>query len=352
MSDSSEYDRPPLTRLSSRGVDPRDEPPNLDTVTPSDPGADIRAPAKARRSPKASASAAIVPAGSVTGNSLTLVISIMCFLACLTAGAVYLINQSASAWMRNISNEATVQVPPKEGVDVEQEITKVALFLAKEPGIAGVRPFTLEQSSALLEPWLGNSEALKLLPIPRLIALELDRQSPPDLQALGQSLAAEFPAVTLDDHRHWRVQIQTVTRSLALGGVAILILVGAATTAIIIAATRAAMAANREIVEVLHFVGATDKFIAREFERHFLSLGIRAGLVGAALAIAVFVLLPGIMLLLGGGGGTLSETDRLIGTGSIDIPGYVLLGIVVVVIAALCMLTSRYGVFRILHART
>ena len=254
--------------------------------------------------------------------------------------------------MRNISNEATVQVPPKEGVDVEQEITKVALFLAKEPGIAGVRPFTLEQSSALLEPWLGNSEALKLLPIPRLIALELDRQSPPDLQALGQSLAAEFPAVTLDDHRHWRVQIQTVTRSLALGGVAILILVGAATTAIIIAATRAAMAANREIVEVLHFVGATDKFIAREFERHFLSLGIRAGLVGAALAIAVFVLLPGIMLLLGGGGGTLSETDRLIGTGSIDIPGYVLLGIVVVVIAALCMLTSRYGVFRILHART
>ena len=38
--------------------------------------------------------AAIVPAGSVTGRSLTLVISIMCFLACLTAGAVYMINKS------------------------------------------------------------------------------------------------------------------------------------------------------------------------------------------------------------------------------------------------------------------
>ena len=38
------------------------------------------------------------PAGSVTGRSLTLVVSIMCFFACLTAGAVYLINKSAAAW--------------------------------------------------------------------------------------------------------------------------------------------------------------------------------------------------------------------------------------------------------------
>src|SRR5262245_33220756 len=46
---------------------------------------------------RAPASAPIVPAGSVTGRSLTLVITIMCFLACLTAGSVYMMNQSASA---------------------------------------------------------------------------------------------------------------------------------------------------------------------------------------------------------------------------------------------------------------
>jgi len=39
----------------------------------------------------------VVPAGSVTGQSLTLVISIMCFLACLTAGAVYMMHESADA---------------------------------------------------------------------------------------------------------------------------------------------------------------------------------------------------------------------------------------------------------------
>jgi cell division transport system permease protein len=104
-------------------------------------------------------------------------------------------------------------------------------------------------------------------------------------------------------------------------------------------------------VEVLHFVGATDRFIAREFEKHFLRLGIRAGVVGAALAMLVFFLMPTGMELLGGGAVTLSELRRLIGTGVLDFSGYMVLSGVVVVIAALCMMTSRVGVYRILHSQ-
>jgi cell division transport system permease protein len=111
------------------------------------------------------------------------------------------------------------------------------------------------------------------------------------------------------------------------------------------------MASNREIVEVLHFVGATDRFIAREFEKHFLRLGVRAGLVGAGLALAVFLTMPVIVQLLGGGTLTLTELHRFLGSGALDMAGYVLLGIVVVVVAALCMLTSRFGVFRILNSK-
>ena len=129
-------------------------------------------------------------------------------------------------------------------------------------------------------------------------------------------------------------------------------LVGAATIAIIISATGSAMAANRDIVEVLNFVGATDRFIAHEFEKHFLALGIRAGVVGAAFAMLVFWLMPMVMGWLGGGAITLHELNRLVGVGTLDLFGYILLGAVVIVIAALCMLTSRFGVYRILHQQT
>ncbi|MEO1206696.1 MAG: ABC transporter permease, partial [Pseudomonadota bacterium] len=215
-------------------------------------------------------------------------------------------------------------------------------------GIAGASPLGIDASTELLEPWLGQTEALKALPVPRLIAVSVNQDNPPNFEVLQGELKQAFPTgVRLDDHRQWQQQIKTVTRSFALGGIAILALVAAATTAIIVSATRSAMASNRDIVEVLHFVGATDGFIAREFEKHFLRLGIRAGLIGAASAMVVFFVLPWVTLL-GGGSVSLIELERLAGGGALDLAGYVLLGIVVFVIAALCMLTSRYGVYRIL----
>ncbi|MEQ1648036.1 MAG: ABC transporter permease [Hyphomicrobiaceae bacterium] len=295
--------------------------------------------------------APIVPAGSVTGKSLTLVIAIMCFLACLTVGAVYLMNRSASAWMRDISSEVTVQVEAREKVDVERQVREVSQYLQKQPGVRGVKPLSFEASASLLEPWLGNSDALKSLPVPRLIAIEVDQEAPPNFTALRTQLGQQFKGATLDDHRHWQQQIRTVVRSFGLGGLAILALVAAATMAIIISATRSALAANREIVEVLHFVGATDKFIAREFEKHFLRLGVKAGVFGAVLAALTFLLLPFVMELLGGGTVTLTELQRMIGAGALDAMGYGFLALSVVVIAAICMLTSRIGVYRILHSQ-
>jgi cell division transport system permease protein len=297
------------------------------------------------------AKAAIVPADCVTGRSLTLVISIMCFFACLTAGAAYMTNQSAAAWLKDIASEVTVQIEPREKVETENTVREVATFLNGHIGVRHARPLSLEDSAALLEPWLGQSDALKTLPVPRLIALELDRGSPPDLTALRAALEKQFKAVTLDDHRHWQQQIRTVARSFALGGLAILTLVAAATTAIVVSATRSAIASNREIVEVLHFVGATDRFIAREFAKHFLNLGIRAGLVGAISATLVFLGLPMGMEVLGGGTMSLVELRQIVGAGTLDAPGHLLLGIVVIVIAGMCMLTSRFSVYRILHSR-
>lgn len=321
------------------------------TSTSDDYGREMYAPARDSKERKVRSSGPVVPPGSVTGRSLTLVIAIMCFLACLTAGAVWMIKQSADAWLRDIASEVTVQVEPREKGDIDKAVLDVVTFLERQKGIASARPLGLEDSAELLEPWLGSTEALKQLPVPRLIAIELDRDDPPDLTEVGTALARDFKGVSLDDHRRWQQQIRAVTGSFALGGIAIFLLVAAATTAVIVSATKSAMASNKDIVEVLHFVGATDKFIAREFERHFLRLGIKAGIVGALAAMAVFLTMPAIMDLLGGGAVSAVEMQRLIGTGALDAAGYVLLGLVVVIIAGLCMITSRMGVYRILNGK-
>ncbi len=63
---------------------------------------------------------------------------------------------------------------------------------------------------------------------------------------------------------------------------------GAATVLSVVFATRAAVATNRAVVEVLHFVGARDGFIAAQFQRHFLKVGTQGGLLGGLSAAALF----------------------------------------------------------------
>ena len=349
-----------------QGYDPYDEPvtgvpatyeappPMLREDAAEDEAQPLQAPARKSdrdRGRRMKSTTPVVPPGSVTGRSLTLVIAIMCFLACLTAGAVWMIKESSDAWLKDIASEVTVQVaPPEKGQgDIEKIVADTASYLQKQRGIVSAQPLSLAASTDLLQPWLGSSDVLKSLPVPRLIAVEVDRSNPPDLSEIGAALSRDFRGVSLDDHRRWQQQIRAVTRSFALGGLAILALVAAATTAIIVSATRSAMASNRDIVEVLHFVGATDKFISREFEKHFLRLGIKAGVVGATLSMLVFMGMPAITDMLGGGAVSAVEMQRLIGTGALDPAGYLILGLVVVIIAALCMITSRVGVYRILH---
>jgi cell division transport system permease protein len=349
--------RPPYARPDYTHRDPYTEPysdpPALQTIRRDEAPVAEAPPDDGRDGAGEPNVAAIVPAGSVTSRSLTMVVSIMCFLACLAAGAAYMINRTAATWLRDLASEITIQVEPVETGETDKLVREVATFLSVQPGVLKVKPLGAEASTALLEPWLGQTDALKSLPVPQLIALEIDStpSRQPDLDALRILLSKQFKGVALDDHRRWQQQIRTVTRSFGLGGFAILMLVGAATTAIIVSATSSAMASNREIVEVLHLVGATDRFIAREFSRHFLRLGIRAGLVGAVFAMATFLLMPTFMEVLGGGTVTMTEVHRLIGSGTLDAGGYVLMILVVIVIAALCMLTSRIRVYRILHER-
>jgi cell division transport system permease protein len=279
------------------------------------------------------------------------VVAIMGFLSSLTAGAVYMIDDSRRAWLSDVSSEVTVEVEPqgtKQEVDGRAE--QITKFLTGQNGVRNVRLLTIDQSAELVEPWLGQISAIADLPFPRLIAVELDVNDPPDITTLRAALQRKFPSASLDDHRAWQQQIRRVTGSLALAGIAVMVLMAGATIGIIVSAARSAIASNKDIVEVLNFVGAEEKFIARQFELHFLKVGIKAGIVGAVGAGVVFFTLPIITDLLSGSA-TDTEIRRLVGTGRMDALGYLSLSLVVVIIAAICSLTSRIGVRRILNAQ-
>lgn len=290
----------------------------------------------------------IVPKNSIAGRALVAVIAIMTFLASLTAGAVVLVRAAASEWQADVAREVTVQVRPVNGRDLEADVNAASGIIRAAAGIADVHVYSKQEAARLLEPWLGSGLKLDDLPMPRLIVIRVAAGVKPDLARLRQSLAATVPSASLDDHRAWIDRMRTMAGTAVLGGVVLLVLMLIATVLSVAFATRGAMAANRPIIEVLHFIGARNHFIAARFQRHFLLLGLQGGAIGGAAAALMFLLAQALSSWFGGSAAE-DQLGALFGRFSLGPLGYAALAAQVLLIAAVTAATSRYTVNRTLE---
>jgi len=303
---------------------------------------DDRSPA-ASRGPVQRAATPIVQSGSIAGRSLTAVVAIMTFLAALTTGAVLMIVGAAGNWQADVGREVTIQVRPVSGRDIEADVRAATAAAQVTAGIAEVRAYTKAESEALVEPWLGSGLTLGDLPIPRMIVAKLASAVAPDFAGLRRTLAAKVPSASLDDHRGWIDRMRAMAEAAVAAGVGILLLVIAVTVLSVTFATRGAMATNRPIIEVLHYAGATDGFVANQFQRHFLLLGFKGGAIGGGAAIVLFGTLGAANAWLAGTAGG-DEFLALFGSSAMGIAGYLAILTQIVLMAVVTAVASRHTV--------
>ncbi|MGY4629251.1 cell division protein FtsX [Bradyrhizobium sp. USDA 4486] len=299
-------------------------------------------PAKARNmSP-------IVPRASIHGRALVAVVAIMTFLASMTTGTVLLVSASAAEWQSDVASEITIQVRPQAGRDLDRDTAAVTEAVRAQPGIVEVKPFSKDESGKLLEPWLGTGLSMDDLPVPRMIIARVQPGTQLDLAALRARVTQVAPSASVDDHRAWIERMRSMTNATVLAGIGILALVIIATIISVSFATRGAMAANRPIVEVLHFVGAGDRYIANHFLRHFLRLGLEGGVIGGGVAMLLFGFSESIA---GWFSGTPvgDQFAALLGTFSLRPSGYVVLAVQAVLIGAITAVASRQTLFATLN---
>lgn len=284
----------------------------------------------------------IVPRGSMSGRALVAVVAIMTFLASITTGAVLLVRASAAQWQSDVASEITIQLRATSGRDIDRDVKAVTDAVRGQPGIVDARAFTKEESAKLLEPWLGTGFSINDLPVPRIIVARVGGGL--DIAALQKRLVEIAPSVTVDDHRAWIERMRSMSGAIVLAGTGVLILVIFATVISVSFATRGAMAANRPIVEVLHFVGAQDRFIANRFFRHFLQLGLEGGVIGGVAAILVFGFSESIASWFSGTPAG-DQFAALLGTFALPASGYLVLAGQAMLIAAVTAWASRRTLF-------
>lgn len=252
-------------------------PPNADT------NAQPNTPAKPRRS------APIVPGSSVAGRTLMFLVAIMTFLSCVTLGAVVLVQKSAIGWSSEIGRELTVQIRPIDGETMDSNLRTIVGIAEATPGVARAYALDQDESKALLEPWLGAGIDLDSLVLPRLVIIELADPANADIATIERGVAS-IPGATLETHDAWRQQLNVMAGTMVVSGLLVLGLIVVATMLAVVFATRGTMASNREIVDVLHFIGASNNFIAGEFQGRFLRIGLTGGAIGGIAALVFFVI--------------------------------------------------------------
>jgi cell division transport system permease protein len=166
-----------------------------------------------------------------------------------------------------------------------------------------------------------------------------------DLSTLRSALANAVPQADLDDHRVWASRLGTMANAVVTLAAALFALMIVAMGTAIGFATRGAVAANREIVEVLHLVGASNSFIAREFQTHFLRLGFRGALIGGLAAIAYFAIASLLSFWWAHSPGG-EEIAAMFGSFALRTLGYLALIAVCVAVTLLTGLLSREIVMR------
>ena len=297
-----------------------------------------------RRNPETS----LVPADTIAGRALVVVIAIMTFLVCLTMGGALLISQAAHDWRSEASGEVTIQIKPRSGEDLDVLVKRTTEAAARTPGVTDAHALSQSESQRTLEPWLGQGLDLSQLPIPRLIVVNMKVREPANLQALRETVASVAPRASIDDHQLWITRLDSMADEIVVFAVGILVLIIIAMGLAIGFATRGAMVGNREIIEVLHFVGAADTFIAKQFQSHFTRLGSRGAAIGGLAAALLFVF-SGLFSIGTTRLPSVESIGALFGGFALSYIGYFAIGVICLAIATLTGLLSRAIVFRHLY---
>jgi cell division transport system permease protein len=227
------------------------------------------------------------------GLMFAVLVAVMVYIASLAVAAEGALALFTSGWSMNVHSRLTVEVPFPEGNAPSQgkRVKKISDFLQSLPDVAQVSPLSEGDIARLLKPWVVDASALASLPLPTLIDVDVKEGATLDADALRQKLSASISDVRVSSHAEGLEHLVRLVDSFRLLGGLMIALTALILVIAISLICRAAMAVQHDTIELLHFMGATDSDIAKQFLYHARRLSLPASLLGFVLAAATTAVL-------------------------------------------------------------
>jgi len=211
-------------------------------------------------------------------------IALMVFLSVIAGGVLATLDTLIERWDTGVGHTMTIQLPENNNKKNNAvELQEVLSVLASNKKIKRYEVISDQRTKELLAPWLGNMEKLDILPIPSLIDIEIIPGANLQAEDLQAAIRNKVPKVIVDDHRVWLLRLIKLIRTIELVtfitlGFILLALVGT-----IIFVTRTSLEVHRDVIEVLHLIGAQDTYIAKQFAGRAMVMAFRGAVLGIIL---------------------------------------------------------------------
>lgn len=232
-----------------------------------------------------------------TGFLITLM-GLMTFLAVLALSASFMFSSLGKRWSSGLENRLTVEIPatgadgklrpPEQMLPLQAQINNA---LSNHPAVKESHILSAQEIGELVKPWLDGDFLIAQMPLPGLISVTLGDDTPETLAALRGRVTAIDPSARLDTHETWLNDVLRFTGALQFAAAVLTLVIGLTTITAVAGAVRSRMAEYRADVEILHLMGASDDYIARQFQRHSLNLALMGGLAGALAGGVMMVVL-------------------------------------------------------------
>jgi cell division transport system permease protein len=273
-----------------------------------------------------------------TTRFLPWLMAFMVFLAALSIAGLFVLAEAARSVDHGIENTITVQVPAGENEQADNERIAGALTMLRQmPGVVSAEALSRERVVQLLEPWLGAAAHSSEIPLPWVLDVHVDSTHAPKAQMISGLLQPYIPGVMVDDHGVWLQSLLRAVHSVEWIAIVIVLLIAVATAATVVFTTRAGMALHRNTIEVMHFVGAHDTYIAQQFAIRASMLGFKGSLIGVALAGPALLILSVLMSSFGFG---------LLPAVHLGAGAWVAIAALIPIAAGVAMLTARATVLK------
>jgi len=221
----------------------------------------------------------------VTGRALPWVLGVLSFLAVLVLAGALSLQVFLSRWQSGLEGSVSVQLMPVEDQPDAQRLADMLTLLRASPEVEKAEPLVGEDMQKLLAPWLGEGALPVDLPVPQLIEVRL-KPEVKDLTALRAKVAT-IQATNFDEHAQSMADVRHLVWLMLTVSYAIVVLISLSAMLIVWMLVRTGLAVHRDTIELLHLVGATDAYVARQFHRHITRLSVEGMVSGTLLAFAV-----------------------------------------------------------------